>query len=184
VLASPTSTTASTPSTPGTPQFPRRAPRTGTAYQVKVPAYSEDDNEGRTDITSLRPVPLLMSRSAPHETVSAVEQQSLVAELTTTTGGSYQLILLLYISPRQSWAALAGSLLLREIDVWLHVAERERSLSHMYIQQESCERNQSSVYVVVVVTRDCVVFSVVQGTNLHRLLVPKGLGSTSLSSLF
>jgi hypothetical protein len=84
--ATPASTTATnSPNSVSTPQFPRRAPRTGTAYQHKVPAY-EENNESTYDALS-RPAPLLMSRDVPHETVSAVEQSSLLA--TTTTTGMY-----------------------------------------------------------------------------------------------
>jgi hypothetical protein len=68
-----------------TVQFPRRAPRTGTAYQHKVAAYDVESN-GQDEVTSSRPSPLLMSQEVPHETVSAVDQS---LQLAATTTGTY-----------------------------------------------------------------------------------------------
>jgi hypothetical protein len=93
VLTSPASQSQSSGSSEQTPQFPRRAPRTGTAYQVKVPAY-QVDNDGGTENSFDRPAPILMSRDVPHETAVAMEQSSLFATTVTTTTGMYYLFFL------------------------------------------------------------------------------------------
>lgn len=79
----------SSPNSASTPQFPRRAPRTGTAYQHKVPAYENPNNNGSTRSFSDRPAPLLMSRDIPHQTVSVIEQSFLTTTTTTTRTGMY-----------------------------------------------------------------------------------------------
>jgi hypothetical protein len=103
VLTSPatpaSNASVSSPNSVSTVQFPRRAPRTGTAYQHKVSAYEE--NNGQVETASSRPVPLLMSRDVPHETVSAVDQSLLAATTTTTTTGMYYY---LFIRNNRSWA--------------------------------------------------------------------------------
>jgi hypothetical protein len=95
VLTSPANATPASVTSPNsvssTPQFPRRAPRTGTAYQHKVPAY--EPTNGPAEVTLSRPAPLLMSRDAPHETASVMEQSLLLEATTTTTTGMYYLIL-------------------------------------------------------------------------------------------
>jgi hypothetical protein len=75
--------------TPPDVQFPRRSPRTGTGFQVKVPAYKHCPT-----VTWDRPAPLLMSQAVPHLTSAEESSMRMLQTATPTSTGSYTFVLM------------------------------------------------------------------------------------------